>query len=722
MATGRIKQPYIIRRVLASDPGRKRLFQSGKATLSLITSVFISQFILNLLGQPALLPSIISGMAGMMGIMVVMDDTKKKKQITTLLLGLAAASGVTVGSLLASEAVLVSALMVLVIFSSFYFSRFGSRYFSLGMISFFTVYLSSFLKLSPDQFPWFYLTIMIGITSAYLYNFVLFRDSVQTLRRSMNSFHKQANLTFQLLMEVIEDQEYKESRRKTVLYNVKKLREYANHVSTDVNANDIREIWPGLSPRQLKLYVFDTSMLVATLADSLTQLKQDHAFEMKEIRIILVKLIRILQQSEVLNPKYAKQDLEEAKLVVQDLQKRTRAYFDSQEAPEGWQYLILRIEAMADHVTEGALGIQMSLQSKAEVEPEAEKEENSEANEEENQPGLKPTTKKAIQSIIAGAIAIVVGYIISPIQPYWVVLTTFIVQLGTETVGKTYLKGFERSLGTVIGAIIGFGLAQMVSGQPVLEVTLIFTFIFFAFYLFTVSYTIMSLFITMLIAFMYDLMLGGISYQLLGARVIDTIAGAAIALGVSAFIFPTKTMDKVSDAFVDYLNELESYVTAYLSSFQQKEEVKNLAEYGFRLDEKLQSIEEAAKPILQGPGGKKYSGLPRRVTVFTAINYYAKHLVASSYQKHIIESEEMKDLLEELEQVFTHNLQVLKSILEHDDQEMEWKDLKEIRSKIEYLAPKPNESQVDLIHHLYYIWKMNEAFRLLVEKERQELR
>lgn len=720
MATTRSKQPYIIRRVLASDPGRKRLLQSGKATLSLITSVFISQLVLNLVGHPSLLPSIISGMAGMMGIMVVMDETKEKKQMTTLLLGLAAACGVTAGSLLASEAILVSALMVLVIFSSFYFSRFGSRYFSIGMISFFTVYFSSFLKLSPSQFPWFYLTIAIGISSAYFYNFVLFRDSVQTLRRSMNSFHKQANLTFQLLIEVIEDQQYKESRRKTLLYNVKKLREYASHVSTDLNANDLREIWPGLSPRQLKLYVFDTSMLVATLADNLTQLKQDQALEMKEIRLILIKLIEILQQSEVLNPTYANRDLKEARHVIGALRDRTHNYFDAQETPEGWHYLIRRIEAMADHVTEGALTIRSSIQDTKTVEQVQEEKE--EETEEEEQQGLRPTTKKAIQSIIAGAIAIVVGYIISPIQPYWVVLTTFIVQLGTESVGKTYLKGLERSVGTIIGAIIGFGLAQLFSGKPILEVSLIFTFIFLAFYVFSVSYTVMSLFITMLIAFMYDLMLGGISYQLLGARVLDTIAGAAIALGVSAYIFPTKTMFKVSEAFVDYLEELEAYVSAYLRSFSQEEEVKDLAEYGFTLDQKLQTIEEAAKPVLQGPGGKKFSGLPRRLTVFTAINYYAKHLVASSYQKHVIQHEELQKLLHEVERTFTHNLNVLKDRVQNEEFNLKLKDIKELREQIEQLAPNPSEGQGDLIHHLYYLWKMNESVRILIEREQQELR
>ncbi|ASF40496.1 hypothetical protein CEH05_15590 [Halobacillus halophilus] len=711
-----IYRSYWLRRLLASDPGRKRLNQAGKATISLISSVFTTTLILNLLGFEPLLPSIISGIAGLMGIMVVMDDTKEKKQVTTLLLALSAGCGVTLGSLLAWNAILVSALMIAIIFSAFYFSRYGSRYFSLGMIGFFTVYFSSFLKLSPAQFPLFYLAIAIGIIYAFLYNFVIFKDSVQLLKRSMRSFHRQANLTFQLLIEIIKDPETSESRVRKLEYNVRKLREYANNVSTDLSAQDIKGIWPGLTAKQLKLYVFDTAMFVMTLADSLQKLKKDDALEMAELRKLLVQVISTLQAAEVLDQDYKEKNLAEAEYVIRSLQDFINDLFNKQPSqPEGWLYLLRRIEAIAAHVTEGALLIQYSLQAidipDADLEDEAEEDEE----DEKEDKGLKPTTKKAIQSLIAGTIAIIVGYLISPIQPYWVLLTTFIVQLGTETVGRTYLKGLERSVGTLIGAVIGFILASLVSGHSTLEVILLFAVIFLAFYLLTVSYTIMSLFITMLIAFMYDLILGGISIELLGARVIDTIAGGAIALGVSAFIYPTKTMDKVSEAFTDYLNELESYVNQYIQSLKRPTGVKDLAGLAFELDGKIQTIEDESKPVLQGPGARKYSGLPRWITIFTAINYYAKHLVASSYQKNFYYPKEVSSVFLSVEEKFTHNIQVLTKMIETDEWAGTMYDLQEEREKIERFAPDYQENQGDLVHHLYYIWKINQSLLMMGE-------
>lgn len=81
--------------MLASDPGHIRFQKAGRATLSLMASVFSTLFIMQLAGaDAALTPAIVSGMAGMLGIMIVMDDSKKGKMLTTGLLGLSAMAGV----------------------------------------------------------------------------------------------------------------------------------------------------------------------------------------------------------------------------------------------------------------------------------------------------------------------------------------------------------------------------------------------------------------------------------------------------------------------------------------------------------------------------------------------------------------------------------------------------------------------------------------------------
>ena len=707
------RQHIWLGRILASDPGRKRFQQAGKATISLISAVFTMLFLLKHFDHPSITPAIVSGMVGMLGIFVVMDDTTVKKKITTLLVGVSVATGITLGSAFAHYSLVVNALLVGVIFSAFYFSRFAIRYFSMGMAGFMSIYISSILQLDVAHLGWFYLGIVIGLVFAFLYNFIIFKDSVHMLRRSMRSFHIQSNLTFTILMKMIEDPNTSGKRRKQLDQNVRRLNEYARSVAGDINENDLKKLWPGIEASQLRLYVFDTEMLIQTLTDSLKKLKDLEALEVVELRRLLVWVIRSLRDAEVLAQDYDPRSLEEAEKAIQALRLVLSEVLNQEEKPEGWVYLLRRIESIANHVLEAAITIQESLKvseyKESTVESDTEPEEEDKEDESEEDKSLKPSTRKAIQALVAGTIAIIVGVMIAPAQPYWVLLTTFIVQIGTETVGRTYMKAFQRSIGTVIGAIIGFGAANLVSGNSQLEVVLLFAVLFLAFYLFPVSYTLMSLFITMLIAFMYDLLLGGISIQLMGARVIDTIAGAIIALIVSAFVFPKRTKDKVADSFDDFFGDLEGYVSSYINTFTVPED-KALTDQAFDLDQKLQAIKDEAQSLLQRPGSLTRSGVGRWITVVTAINYYAKHLLASSHRKvPATVSEELSSAFSETEEKISQNIETLRQLLKEQGSAPVMWDLSPERERIETQAPSWRKSQVDLIHHFYYVWRINQS-------------
>ncbi|NQD68967.1 FUSC family protein, partial [Bacillus haikouensis] len=267
-----------------------------------------------------------------------------------------------------------------------------------------------------------------------------------------------------------------------------------------------------------------------------------------------------------------------------------------------------------------------------------------------------------------------------------------------------------------IGAVIGFAAAKLVSGQSELEVFLLFLVLFLALYLFTVSYTLMSLFITMLIAFMYDLLLGGISLDLMGARVLDTIAGAVIAFSASALVLPKKTKDKVGDALDDFFNELQSYISVYLKSFMRTDRV-SFTDQAFDLDQKLQAVKDEAASLLQRPGALTRSGIGRWMTVTTAINYYAKHLLASANRKADGKvSDQLYGLFEETEDKLSQNIESLRTFLKGEESRISLWSLSEERSQIEKLTPSRLHSRIDVIHHLYYVWRINQSI-LAIGKE-----
>ena len=707
-------QPIWIGRFLASDPGRKRFQTAGKTTISIVTSVFTMLTLLNIFEYGTITPAIVSGMVGLFGIMLVMDDTTRKKIVTTLFIGLSAALGITLGSLLAPYTLFLNALMVLIIFCAFYFSRFQIRYFSMGMAGFMSTYFSSVLKLNAAHLSWFYIGISCGVMFALLYNFVIFKGSAHSLRRGMRSFHIQTNLTFSLLIQWIEEPENSEKLKNLLIKNVQRLNEYSRLVAGDIKDEEIQKLWPGISSSQLRLYIFDTEMLIQTLTGSVEKLREQGAFDQEHVRRLVIWVIRSLRDAEVLSQDYSSNALRDAESAVQGLRLLLSEILNDSEKPKKWVYPLRRIESIANHVVDSAVTIQLALnstnkiQDSEDIDP-VEKDEKDKDEGKDEGKTLKPSTRKALQGLIAGVLAIIVGHIISPAQPYWVLLTTFIIQIGTESVGRTYVKGFQRSLGTVFGAIVGFGAAHLVTGHAFLEIFLLFLVLFLSFYIFPVSYTWMSFFITMLIAFMYDLLLGGISAQLISARVIDTIAGALIALVVSAFVLPKKTTDKVTEAFDEFLGDLQSYTAAYLSTFSSGEKLE-LTDKAFDLDQKLQVIKDEAQSLLQRPDSTRSSGINRWMTIVTAINYYAKHLLASSHRNVTDQvPAELQEVFERIEVKLSANIQLLQALIKDEGNRTGLWTLDEERMLVETLSPSRQKGKIDFIHHTYYIWRINQS-------------
>lgn len=706
-------RPIWMGRFLASDPGRKRFQSAGKTTISIITSVFTMIWLLDMADYGTITPAIVAGMVGLFGIMLVMDDTMAKKKVTTFLIGVSAALGITLGSLFAPYPLLLNVSMLLTIFSAFYFSRFQIRYFSMGMTGFMSTYFSSILQLDAAHLLWFYIGIACGTVFAFLYNFVLFNGTAHGLRQGMRSFHIQSNLTLTLLIQWIQEDGNSHKKKKLLEKNVQRLNEYSRLVAGDINDDDLKKLWPGISSSQLRLYIFDTEMLIQTLTASAEKLKQHGAFDQQQVKSVVIWVIRSLRDAKVLSHNYSSSALPDAEKAVQGLRLLLTEVLNAKDQPERWVFPLRRIESIANHVVNAAVTIQESLkpsgpiQDESPVEPVEETEVEAEPKDEANT--LKPSTRKAIQGLVAGVLAIITGHIISPVQPYWVLLTTFIIQIGTESVGRTYIKGFQRSLGTVIGAVFGFAAAKLVSGHAGLEVFLLFVVIFLMFYVFTVSYTWMSFFITMLIAFMYDLLLGGISVELISARVIDTIAGALIALLVSAYVLPKKTQGKVTEAFDDFLDELKSYTTAYLDSLKNGQN-KELTDKAFELDQKLQVIRDEAQSLLQRPDSLKKTGIARWMTVVTAINYFAKHLLASSHRNVKAEvPEELQDVFHSIDKKLTANIALLQELIKEKEVHSELWSLDEERAKVETLSPSRHKGHIDLVHHTYYIWRINQS-------------
>lgn len=657
----------------------------------------------------------------MLGTVAVNDDTVKEKQVTTLFLPLSSAFSLTVSSLLGAYShYIVDLYLLIIVFLALYLQQFRMRYFSLCMVSFISVYFSALLHMKSAQLPLFYVAICIGIGMAFLVNFVIFKDRPEkTLKRSMSSFHIQINLTLDLIIEMIEDINPSKRRLKRLEHSIIKLAEYARMVSDQFNSAEPSRIWKGIHTQQLRLYIFDSTMLMQTLYPAIKRMKDLHALEHIEVRSFLLNLMKGLRASNVLEGEYDYHELRHAESAAYKLKQQLRKLKAEEKNFQDWLYLLRRIESISSHIIEEIAEMQqLRLNGFPDDSGQADAEEKTNLEQDNLQKlskdnyRLTPATKRALQAVTAGVISILLGYMLTPAHQYWILLSGFVVFFGTESTGNTIIKAINRFSGTLFGAIVGFGVDHLISGMPAVEIPLLFLCIFFAFYFIPISYAYMIFWITMLLAIMYNLLLHGINEQLLLSRVIDTLIGAGLGASATAFLLPIRTKDKVRETMADFLSLLKENVTVHLDKFNHLENKGAEAHQAFELDQKLEMVKGEAEPLTRRPGYLGRSGMEHQLTVLTAMNYYAKHLVASTNRTRSLLREDIVDALKYVNTCLNENIDTLCRLIQSKDKKnaVVW-DLKAERELIER-APDQNderEEKTSLIYDLYYIWRINKA-------------
>ncbi|WP_160847270.1 FUSC family protein [Pontibacillus yanchengensis] len=693
-------------RLSASDPGRMRLMTAIKITLSVILSVITTNYFLLFLDNSStnVTMPIFAGVVGLVSSFVLFDETEAQKKVTIWLMGLSSAISITTGSFLLDFYHLSDVMILIVVFLAFYLSRFSIRYFSICMIAFLSIYFTTILDIQFNQVAWYYLSITIGILYSYFFNFILLQYKPnQVLKKSMHSFHIQTNLILHLVKEMVISPSITSRQIKTLDRNLTKLNEYARNISGQLGTTNPGNVWKGIRANELRLYVYDAEMLMQTLSPTIQRLRELQAFQETPFQDALLDVLESIRNVRVLRDDNVLVQLNRAEKAIQALRAQIRN--TTSEDQEEWLYLVRRIESIANHVIEGASELHEERVEHLEKDQEDIVEEDDSKT--ENQKGLYPATKKAIQAVIAGSVSVYLGYTLTPTHPYWILLSSFIIFMGTESVGSTFVKANQRTLGTVLGAVVGFGVAQLISHTTV-EIAFIFFSIFMAFYLFPVSYSVMIFWITMIIAMLYDLLLGGITQEVMGVRVVDTFIGAYIGLLAATLVFPTKTRDKVAETMTMFLEELSSYIEAYLDHLLGKEQHNNFAEKSFELDQQLYQLRIDSISLRNRPGRLARSGIERWLTVLIAINYYAKHLHSTRHPIPDMDAIIENTLTHTKQYVIANITNVIQLIKGHGNITV-W-ELEEDRKIVErYSNQRSSLSQQLFVYKLYYIWRINQS-------------
>ncbi|HET7579357.1 MAG TPA: FUSC family protein [Bacillales bacterium] len=715
---------YWMARLSASDPGLTRFQTAAKAVGSVMLEVFAMTLINNYIAHAGITVAILGGVLGMISTVAVVDNTVEEKRMTTLLMAVSSACALTLSAVLSQFGhYFVDALLLLIVFLVLYVQQFKTRYFSLCMVAFISIYISALLHIKLNQLSWYYVAIAVGVASAFAVNYIFFRPKPdKTLKRTISSFHIQINLTLDLIIDMIRDLNTNPQRIKHLQRNVVKLNEYARMVSGQFEEGDPRRIWPGIQTKQLRLYIFDAMMLMETLFPAVKRLKEMHALEDVNVRYPLLKLMLSLRDANVLYGEYDSASLQHAEMASDQLKEQLLRLKTENKQYRDWLYLLRRIESISHHIIDEIKSIQkMRLGHKEAPGEESEEtqneEEGTQENDSEDEKGLPDSTKKAIQAVTAGTFSVALGYLLTPAHQYWMLISTLVVFFGTESVGRTIVKAGQRFAGTLFGAIVGFGLDHFIAGIPFVEVPLLFLCIFMGFYLIPISYALMIFWITILLAIMYNLLLGGISEQLLASRVFDTLIGAGLGAGATAFLLPKKTTVKVTESMGHFLTLLKENVSAHLDRFTGTETETTRVHQAFELDQNLQVVKDDAEPLTRRPGNLSRSSIEHQITVLTAMNYYAKHLVASTNRSLPEIDDKTRKALKNVEACVNENIDTLCRLLQGEDgKHLTVWDLRNYRELIERSPDQKNAARpFQMIYDLYYIWRINKSVLSLAE-------
>ena len=164
----------------------------------------------------------------------------------------------------------------------------------------------------------------------------------------------------------------------------------------------------------------------------------------------------------------------------------------------------------------------------------------------------------AVRLAVLVALGDILGTEVSWRRTYWLPMTIALVLKPEFT--ATFTRGLLRIAGTILGLLLATGLFHLFSPGVVLQVILIFVFVFLLRWLGPANYGIFGIAVSALIVLL--LAIGGVPPKdVIWARGVNTVAGGALAL-LAYWLWPTWERTRVSERIAEMLDAYRNYTHA----------------------------------------------------------------------------------------------------------------------------------------------------------------
>lgn len=560
--------------LIVADPDRSRLRLGARATLTAALNAVLLFRLAEPFGLARAIP-LLGVVIGMMSSNLVRDPEPRAQHVTHSLMPIPALAGVASATVLAGSPPWAALVFLVIIFFAIYVRRYGQRATALGMLGFLSYFDALFFHAPASGLGWMALSIVIGIGVAFFVRAVVIPESPRlVLRRTLQAYPRALRLVVQSLARASAE------GRRSVLAHVPRVRERLRRLSElslaiDVNLQQGPEAWE----RELRLSVLDLEIAAARLARCTRRalLGAPAGSRAREqitdaLRGLARELVRTPPQGE---PKpstpcsparCATIEIDTSELLC-TLQRMRSLAFTRADAPS---------------VAPSAQGSARATAAAAAP---------------SSSSGPSTSTRIALQGVVGCALAMLLGHRVSDYGWYWAVVTAFVVFNQVQTSSDTFMRAWQRVVGTVTGVIAGILLAHAAAHHHDIELALVFTCIFLGFYMLRVSYAWMVFWISALLAVLYSL-LGRPTTGLLELRVLETLIGALAGALASAVIFPTRKAARVKSLCAALLERVAAYVRG---AFLEGADRSQLLESGRALDRALTELTSTARPFARIP-------------------------------------------------------------------------------------------------------------------------
>ena len=508
---------YLRNRLVASDPSLDRLRSGVRAVLTAGLAAALFLLVPPLLGKPY--ESTLAGIVvPMMAGVAVQDPGRKQQQVTMALIPFVASVALVLGSLAANNVLLSRGLFLLTIFAAFQARRFGARGTALGMIGYLSYFYAILLNVPASQVAWDPLFVFIGCAIAYAVQFWLVPEHPgRMLLSQLRAYRARIAALLHDLVQWLD----RGSKRRD------------DRIDRQLAALNQQSL--GLESR-LKDFARDD-------AEAASDLIRDRVLRCEIAAETLVDVCHSLQDA----------DADARRPLGRLLQSLAGRVVGRRLDRAAWAAQLAGIHTLSDQLCwrlqQAAKALADAAPWQADLPEMRDNKGNAEraasqGDEDEHQHWWSDDiTRRALQACAAALGAMVVGAALSPQHWYWAVIAAFVVFTQTGTVGQAASKAWLRVLATVAGVCLGLVVAELVHGNRLLELSLLFVLIAIGFYTFRGWQTVYVAVLTAMLAMLYEL-LGMYSPGVLLQRLEETAIGAVMAVAAAAVIRPVHTRDE----------------------------------------------------------------------------------------------------------------------------------------------------------------------------------